>query len=134
MQKNENKFVLPIIVTIVLLVVIPTSVYALQTDTEYFIESENAFIVIRANTNSELIDIGFAVNGEWIFVTDKNITISRNEADSQSGRFFGYTDSGDAFYLKYSIQDENAKLLVKTWQDNLTMRIVEEATVDYLFS
>lgn len=134
---NKNKLVLSIVAALALLVIVPISAEAQQQDTNYTIESENISIVIETNSinNTLLVDIGFQVNDTWIFVTDENITVSRNASDNQSGKFFGYTDSGNAFLLLYDILNEDsAKLSVKVWHDGTKTSIVERATVQYLSS
>lgn len=126
-----------IIIVLTLLIIIPISAKAVQDDTDRFIESEHIFIVLDAYSLNDtlLVDIGFKVNDVWNIVTEENITIFRNESDNQSGRFFGYTDYGNAFYIVYKIlDDDNAKLSFMVWHDNTKTRLVEQATIQNLFN
>ena len=64
---------------LVLLIVIPNNVEALELNTEYFIDSPNAFVIIGVDSSGKttILEGGVVVNDEWEYWTTETLKISR---------------------------------------------------------
>jgi len=111
------------------------NIEALESNTEYFVDSKNAFTIISvdASGKTSLLEGGFVVNGEWEYWDIESLKISRILNDGDQGRFFGRSDAGNLFYAKYDIQGENADMFIKVWHDGIKTRILDKAVVSFLF-
>lgn len=111
-----------------------TSVYALEADNDYVIESENITLILNVNLDNEtqVTDVLMNVeNNEYIFDFQQKY-IERIESDGDKGRIYGNLESDGKFYLIYNIPEE--KIFVKIWSDDQKIRISESITsVESLF-
>ena len=128
--------------TLIATLVILTSIigvnmaHALESNTEYFIDSKNAFVIISLDSSGKttLLDGGMIVNGEWELWETSNLKLSRILNDGELGRFFGRSEAGNLFYGKYDILGDQAQLMIKIWHDGIKTKIIEKATVSDLFN
>ena len=123
------------IVAALTLVLSVSSTEALESDGEYFIDSENAYVIIGVDSdgNTELLEGSMLVNGEWQIWEDTDLKFSRVASDGEQGRFFGESNTGDLFYGRYSITNENAELFIKIWTEDNKVKIIEQAVLQSLF-
>lgn len=112
-----------------------SQIYALESNTEYFIDSENMFLIVSVDSSNKVtfVDGGISVNDEWHEFDESQIKIWRTTEDGDSGRIFGRTTQGNLYYVIYDIENGKADLLSKLWHDGIKTRIVEQATVEKLF-
>lgn len=125
--------IMPVI--LVLLVVIPNNAEALEFNSEFFIDSQNAFVIIGIDSigKTTILEGGVVVNGEWEYWTTETLKVSRIIDNGETGRFFGKTDAGNSVYTIYDVNGENAEILVKVWHDGIKTRILENAVVYNIF-
>jgi len=109
--------------------------YALEYNVDYFIESENAFVIISVDFNgtTSLVEGTMYANDNWQSWEAKDLKFSRILSDNNQGRFFGETDTGDLFYAIYYIDGNNAELRINIWSEDIKTTIIEQATVVSLF-
>ena len=126
--------VLLTIVAALTLVLSISSTEALESEGEYFLDSENAYVIIGIDSegNTELLEGSMSVNGEWQTWEDTDLIFSRVASDGEFGRFFGESNTGDAFYGRYTI-GEQPTLFVKIWTDDNKVKILEQAILQSLF-
>ena len=111
-----------------------TTAYALESDQDYFVESENITFLLNVDQdgNTQVIDVFINVdNNEYIFDPQQK-SIERIESNGDKGRIYGNLESDGKFYLIYDIPEE--KIFVKIWVDGQKIRIVEPITnIESLF-
>ncbi len=111
-----------------------TTAYALESDQDYFVESENITLLLNVDQdgNTQIIDIFINVeNNEYIFDPQQK-SIERIESNGDKGRIYGNLESDGKFYLIYDIPNE--KIFVKIWIDGQKIRLVEPITnIESLF-
>lgn len=131
---KSNVLLIVIAGVLTFLLTMPNTSQALESNTEYFIDSLNAYIIIGVDSdgNTELLEGSMNVNGEWQTWEDVNLIFSRVSSDGEQGRFFGETNTGDLFYGRYSIVDEPT-LFIKIWTDSNKVKIIEQAVFQSLF-
>ena len=124
---NKNTILLSVVLALVVLI---PSIEALESDTEYFIESDNIVVIIDVDYQNQvsLVDGWVTVNEEIQLFDMDNIKTSRVSDGNERGRFLGTTEIGDTFYVIYDLTNEPT-LLIKVWNDQSKTRWVESATV-----
>jgi len=120
---------------ILFLPVLIIPVFALESDTEYFIESENIFLILSTDSANEIIFDGGGVTADGVLFEfdEKQIKVIRITENGDHGRIFGKTIQGNYYYVIYDITDDDVKLYAKVWHNNTTTRLVEVATIEKLF-
>ena len=124
-----------IVATLTLLVSMSSDSHALESDGDYFVESENAFVIISVDSDgiTNLSEGTMYVNDEWQFWEAKDLKFLRILNDGNQGRFFGQTNTGDLFYAIYHIVGDNAELRINIWSEGIKTTIIEQADVVSLF-
>jgi len=132
----KNTFIILTAIGVIALVGISVSeIDALETNTEYFIDSENMFLIVAVDASNKVtfVDGGIAVNDKWYMFDENNIKIWRTAEQGDSGRIFGRTIQGDLFYAKYEVNRNEGTNFCLLWHDGIKTRIVENSTVEKLF-
>ena len=111
-----------------------TAAYALESDQDYFVESENITLLLNVDQdgNTQIIDVFINIeNNEYLFDSQQK-SIERIESNGDKGRIYGNLESDGKFYLIYDIPEE--KIFVKIWVDDQKIRLVEPITnIESLF-
>jgi len=112
-----------------------SEVNALESNLEYFIDSENMFFIVAVDSSNKVtfVNGGMAVNDEWHEFDENQIKVWRTTDEGDKGRIFGRTTQGDLYYAIYDIENGKATVYSKLWHDGIKTRIVEDATVEKLF-
>lgn len=128
MGMNQNKIILSMAI-LAILVSIP-SIDALESNTEYFIESDNIVVIISVDFQDKvsLVDGWVTVDEEIQMFDMNNIKTTRISDANERGRFLGTTETGSVFYVIYDLTNE-PQLLIKVWSDQSKTRLVESATI-----
>jgi len=124
-----------IILSVSLLLVSVISVYALESNTEYFISSESILLVFKVDSSNKVIlaDGIIMINDVSYDFDITQVKVWRITDNGDHGRIFGKTIQGDYYYMIYDIDGEKVTLFSKLWHDGTKTRILEDATIDKLF-
>jgi hypothetical protein len=129
-----NKIIIPILVIVVTIIGI-NNAFALESNTEYFVDSKNAFMIISGDSSGKtsLLEGGISISDKWEYWDNDTLKLSRIIQNGDTGKFFGKTDAGNLFYAMYEINEDSVQLKIKIWHDGIKTRIIETGTVESLF-
>lgn len=124
-----------IILSISLLSALVIPVYALESNTEYYINSESMFLILEVDSSNNVIFVEGAIimDDEYHEFDTTQVKVLRITDDGDHGRIFGKTIQGDYYYMIYNIDGENTTLFSILWNDGTKTRIIENAIADKLF-
>ena len=116
-------------------------VYGLESDSEYFLESENIFLIVAVDTdnNAKIADVGITINddGTALLADMDNVKLHRTYDNGDAGRIFGLLEDGSHYYLRYFVSENNndVKIMAKIWHaaDDTKTRIIENGNAYPLF-
>jgi len=125
------------ILSLLAVFLVPSMVFsfALESDTDYVINSDSVFLILEVDSsnNVNFTDGGITINDTYNELDMNQVKVLRVTENGDHGRIFGKTIQGDNYYIVYDIDGNNATIYSKIWQDNTNTRLIENANIDKLF-
>ena len=81
------------------------------------------FLLVTTASIDLMTDEGELLDG-FVYVEDRTITLQSWETTNNPNRYIGTTEAGDSFYMLVMPD----KILLKIWEENGTLRIIESQT------
>lgn len=130
-----SKYLFILLIGIILTIGVSSYSYALDSNSDIMISSDNSYIIISTDSSNdiELIDGGVSIDGNMHNFDMNKIKRWITTNDGEKGNVFGKTETDNWFYLKYNIDDESGDLFYKVWHDGFKTRVIEKALVQNLF-